>query len=185
MSKDWKEEIESALARGSPEALLDLARGQTGRVLRYLTGRLCSTDEKKKWQAVRAIGVVVGDPRLLSRQKAAELLRRFFWALNDESGAVPWGAPEAIGEILAVRPELQETFLPMLCSLLTDRDMVQSGSIERGVVWALGRVGAPVAGCAPEAVEALRVAAATHPDPETRQVAARSLASLANADARP
>jgi methylated-DNA-[protein]-cysteine S-methyltransferase len=181
----WRERIEFALAQESPDALLDLARSQTGRVLRYLAGRLCSTDEEEKWQAVRAIGVVVGDPQLLSRQKAADLLRRFFWALNDESGAVPWGVPEAIGEILAVRPELQEAFLPMLCSLLTDQDMVQSGSIERGVVWALGRVGPPVAQRTPGAVEALRAAAATHPDPETRQVAALSLAALANADASP
>ena len=49
--------------------------------------------------------------------------RRFFWALNDESGAVPYGVPEAVGEILAVRPEMQPTFLSILCAHLTEEDM--------------------------------------------------------------
>jgi HEAT repeat protein len=93
--------------------------------------------------------------------------------------------PEAIGEILAVRPELREAFLPMLCSLVTDQDMHQTGAIERGALWALGRVGPPVTRCSPEAVEALRAASAAHPDRETREIAARSLALLANADTAP
>jgi hypothetical protein len=181
----WKEEIEAVLGRDDPEALLRLAGKQGGRLLRYLCGRLCSASEEEKWRAVRALGVVVGDARLVSLERATDLLRRFVWALNDESGAVPYGVPEAIGEVLAVRPELQRDFLPILCSLATDDDMRQEGPIERGVLWALGRVGSPVARCSPEAVEALRVASTAHPDRETREIAARSLVLLANADAGP
>ncbi len=173
-----KEQIESILEREDREALLHLAHSQPGRVLRYLTGRLCSAEEEKKWRGVRALGVVAGDAQLVSRRRATELLRRLMWALNDESGAVPHGVPEAIGEILASRPELQKDFLPILCSLVTDADMLQTGPIERGVLWALGRIGSRVARCSPEAVEALRVASETHPDCETRNVAARSLASV-------
>jgi hypothetical protein len=174
----WKEQIDSVLAGDNPEALLHLARPQTARVLRYLTGRLCSASDEPKWRAVWGLGVLVGDRQLVSQEQATDLLRRFFWTLNDESGVVPWGAPEAIGEILAVRGELREAFLPMLCSLVTDEDMRQTGAIERGVIWALGRVGPPVARCAPDAVEALRVASETHPDRGSREVAARSLASI-------
>lgn len=184
MTAAWKEQIDSVLARDNPEALLHLARPQTGRVLRYLTGRLGSASDKQKWRAVWGVGILVGDRQLISQEQAIDLLRRFFWALNDESGAVPWGVPEAIGEILAVRPELREAFLPMLCSLLTDRDMLQTGAIERGVIWALGRIGPPVARCAPDAVEALRVASETHADPETRKIAGRSLASVLDQESR-
>ncbi len=179
MTDAWKDEIESSLEREDREALLHLARRQTARVLRYLSGRLFSASVEEKWRAVRALGVVVADEEIVSRQKAIELLRRFFWALNDESGAVPYGVPEAIGEILAVRPEVQGEFLPILCSLVTNEEMTQTGAIESGVLWALGRVGPPVARCSPEAVEAIRTASQTHPDHETRQVAAQSLASLA------
>jgi methylated-DNA-[protein]-cysteine S-methyltransferase len=185
MNEGWKDEVETALKHEDHQALLHLAGKQCSRLLRYLSGRLCSADEGEKWRAVWGLGVLAGDGQLVSQDQATDLLRRFFWALNDESGAVPWGAPEAIGEILAVRPELRDTFLPMLCSLVTDEDMLQTRAIERGVLWALGRVGPPVARCAPEAVEALRVAAATHPDRETRQVAARSLAALVTADTNP
>ena len=178
MNDVWKEQVQSVLAREDPDALLNLAGSQTGRLLRYLTGRLCSADETEKWQAVWGLGVLVAESQLVSHEQAVDLLRRFFWTLNDESGAVPWGVPEAIGEALAVRPELREAFLPMLCSLAAEEDMRQTGSIERGVLWALGRVGPAVTRCSPEAVEALRVASETHPDGETREVAARSLASV-------
>ena len=185
VGEGWKGEIEAILEREDSEGLLRLAGEQGGKLLRYLCGRLFSASQREKWRAVRGLGVLVGDSHLVSQEQAADLLRRFFWALNEESGAVPWGAPEAIGEILAVRPELREAFLPMLCSLVTDDDMLQTGAIERGALWALGRVGPPVARCSPEAVEALRVASTAHPDRETREVAARSLALLASGDATP
>jgi hypothetical protein len=165
--------------------MLRLARAKSGRVLRYLTGRLVSASEEEKWRAVRGLGVVVGDRQIVSHDRATDLLRRFFWALNEESGAVPYGMPEAIGEILAVRPELQGDFLPILCALATDEDMLQTGPIERGVLWALGRVGPPVGRCSPGAVEAVAAAAGKHPDPETRKVAGRSLTLLIGGHADP
>jgi hypothetical protein len=178
VSKSWQDEVEAALGGEARDALCDLARQATAKLLRFLTGRLCSANEEEKWRAVWGLGVLVGDRQLVSQEQATDLVRRFFWTFNDESGAVPWGVPEAIGEILAVRPELREAFLPMLCSLLTDEDMRQTGAIERGVIWALGRVGPPVARRAPDVVEALRVASETHPDCGSREVAARSLASV-------
>jgi len=173
-----KGQVEASLEHEDHEALLHVARSHLGWVMRYLSGRLCSDREEEKWRAIRALGVIVGDTQLVSQQRVVDLLRRFIWALNDESGTVPYGAPEAIGEILAVRPELQGDFLPILCSLLTEADMVQIGLIERGALWALGRIGSPVARCSPEAVAALTVASETHPDCDTRKVAARSLAAV-------
>jgi len=177
----WKDEIETILSQEDRAELLDLARKQTSRVLRYLCGRLYSDSEAEKWRAVRALGVVVADGQIVSSQQATELLRRFLWALNDESGTVPYGIAEAMGEILAIRPELQGDFLPVLCSLVTTEGMFQTGAIEHGVLWALGRVGQPVARCSPEAVEAVRVASMTHPDPETREIALRSLLMIGGA----
>lgn len=178
MAEAWKEEIASALEAQEPSALLELARRQPQRVLRYLSGRLSSRDESEKWRAVRALGLVAAAPGVLNEQKVAELLRRFVWALNDESGAVPFGVAEAIAEILAARPEFQAAYLPILCSLLTEPEMAQTGVIERGAIWALGRVGPAVAAMAPEAVAALARLAAAHPDPETRNEASRSLRNI-------
>jgi hypothetical protein len=155
--------------------LLEMAREHTSRVLRYLIGRLYSGDEAEKWRAVRALGVVVGDRQIVNHDRATNLLRRFVWALNDESGAVPYGVPEAIGEVLAVRCEFQEAFLPILCSVLTEDDMIQTGPIERGALWAVGRVGRPVARYSAEVVAAVKSAAGSHAEAKTRETAARSL----------
>jgi len=171
-------DLVDALARRDGQALLACARERLAGVLRSVTGRLYSASDPEKWQAVWGIGALFGDRHLVSEERAIDLLRRFFWALNDESGAVPYGVPEAIGEILAVRPELQQTFLSLLCAHLTEEDMVQTGPIERGLIWALGRVGPPVAPCGPGAVEAIRCAAGSHPDPETRATAAWALVRI-------
>jgi len=159
------------------QGLARLSAAQPARVLRYLTGRLYNADPEEKWRAVRALGQLAAAPGLLSDERLGELLRRYYWALNDESGAVPWGIPEAIGELLAARPAFQRDFLPLLCSLAHQEEVFQSGPILQGVFWALGRIGPPVSACDPEAVAALREAAA-HPDPGLREAAAAALARI-------
>ncbi|MEW6742944.1 MAG: DVU0298 family protein [Planctomycetota bacterium] len=166
------------LEREDHEGLVALARTGVSRVLRFLTGRLYSTDHEEKFRAVRALGGVVRHAEIAASDRLADLLRRFFWALNAESGAVPYGVPEAIGEILAVRPEMQRDFLSPLCSMLVHEEMIQTGPIERGVVWALGRIGPAAVQCEPEIVSALRRAARDHPEEATRALAAWALDRL-------
>ncbi len=149
--------------------------GGISRLLRRLSGQLYSAAPEEKWRAVEALGGLAARPELLSDERLSELLRRYFWSLNPESGAVPLGLPEAVGEVLAMRPGLQAEFLPLLCSLAHQEGLVQTGPILRGVIWALGRVGPPVAACDPEAVRALRAMADGHPEAETREAAGRAL----------
>ena len=144
-------------------------------MLRYLIGRLFSQDEVEKQRAVQAIGVIVQDTNLVDDAQALELVRRFLWALSDESGAVPFGIPEGLGEVLAHREELQVAYVPILGSFLTSEEMRQTGPIERSVMWGLGRVGPRVGELAAEAVHALDEAAASHPDAATRAEAERAL----------
>jgi methylated-DNA-[protein]-cysteine S-methyltransferase len=171
-------DLADLIAREDHAALVDAARQRIGRVLRHLTSRLYTEDYAEKMRVVRALGAVFASADAVDRRRAVDTLRRFFWALNDESGAVPYGMPEAIGEILAVRPDHQAEFLPVLCSMLTHEDMVQTGPIEQGVIWALGRVGPPVAEISPQAVQGLAHTARHHDDPETRRMAADALAKV-------
>jgi hypothetical protein len=158
----WKADIEATPAR----------------MLRHLSGRLYSADPDVKWRAVRALGALAADAALLTDERLAEQLRRYLWALNDESGAVPFGVAEAIGEILARRPSLQEAFLPLLCSMTAEEEVSQTGPIERGVIWAIGRVGASALICDPDVLPRIRSLAESHPDQETRQVASWALRRL-------
>ncbi len=173
--EQWKANLEETVSNKDWAGLVQLARQEPRKVLGYLTGRLCSDDAGMKWKAVRAMGVVTGDREVMSETRVRELLRRFVWLLSDESGNVPFGVPEAFGEVLVARPEFQEEFLPLLCALAYDSERRQTGLIEQGVYWALGRVGQPAAACSPEAVEVIARAAAQHPDPQTRNIAAWAL----------
>jgi hypothetical protein len=167
----WKASIDEAVSAEDWSGLAQLARQEPAKTVRYLTSRLCSADAASKWRAVRALAVVASDREGMSVDRIRGLLQRFLWLLTDESGNVPFGVPEAFGEVLVARPEFQAEFLPLLCSLAYDPERLQTGAIEQGVFWALGRVGQPAAACSPEAVEAVVRAAQEHPEPETRSVA--------------
>ena len=177
----WKAEVEALLEAEDHPALLRVSQGAPARALRYLSGRLYSEDADIKWRAVRALGALAADPALLTEEKLTEQLRRYLWSLNDESGAVPFGVAEAIGEILARRPSLQEAFLPLICSMTHEEEVTQTGTIERGVIWAIGRVGVSALRCNPDVLPRIRSVAAAHPDPETRQVAAWAVRRLEGA----
>jgi hypothetical protein len=173
-----KTELKTLLDAQDWDALLSLARERSSRVVRYLLGRLASADQDEKLRAVEALGRVVEDEALFDDEHAVELMRRLLWALNDESGAVPFGMPEAIGELCVRRPELRVTYVPILGSFLTDEEMLQTGPIERGVVWALGRLGPLAAELAPHGVEALVALRDGHAERETRAEAEAALARI-------
>jgi hypothetical protein len=176
--KGSPQDLRALLADEDLDALAAAAATSPRRVLRYLVGRLCSADDAEKWRAVRGIGRLTSDRTLLSDSQTEELLRRFLWALNDESGAVPFGVPEAMAEVLACRPELAPRYLPVLGSCIDTEDLGQWGVIERGVIWGLGRLGRTVLEHAPHAVEALRRTAAKHQEEETRRAATEALRAI-------
>jgi nitroreductase len=68
--------------------------------------------------------------------------------------------------------------------MITHQQLLQTGPIERGIIWGLGRIGEPVASCSPLAVEAIAAATAEHADPATRQTAAWALGQIQGRQAR-
>ena len=175
---DARHELARLFETGDVDAMVALARRQPGLALRFLTGRLYSADQDEKWRAVRAIGTLARQPGLLTDSRLLDLLRRFLWALNDESGAVPFGVPEAIGEVLAMRPEHRASILPILCGMLSEAETFQTGPVERGIYWALGRIGPDVVAHCPDVLETVAAAARSHPDADTRAAAAEALACI-------
>lgn len=77
---------------------------------------LCSTDKKLKNNAITAMGKIVSDIAETDIEFARTIMRRLMLNLNDESGGIGWGAPEAMGEIMARSEKLAEEYHKMLIS---------------------------------------------------------------------
>ena len=68
-------------------------------------------------------------------------MRRLMWNLNDESGGIGWGSPEAMGEIMARSPRLAEEYSTILVSYIRpDGNFLEHEILQRGVLWGLGRL---------------------------------------------
>ncbi len=109
---------------------------------------LCHTDEKIRWHSVSAIGEVVHNIAVEEIEHARIVMRRFLWMLNDESGGIGWGVPEAMSESMHHNRILAEEYLHMLVSysrddgpeLFQDGNFIELPLLQHGVLWGLCRL---------------------------------------------
>ena len=125
------------LSRGL-EALASLPPRQ---VINPLFSFLCSTEPKVKWRAVKAIGEVVKNIAEEDMESARIIMRRMIWNLNDESGGIGWGLPEAMGEVMARHEGLAGEYVMILESYIReDGNFLEYPPLQHGVLWGLGRL---------------------------------------------
>jgi hypothetical protein len=66
---------------------------------------------------------------------------RLMWNLNDESGGIGWGSPEAMGEITAVHGGLATEFANILISYIDPAgNFLEHERLQRGSLWGVGRL---------------------------------------------
>lgn len=100
-----------------------------------------NTDEEIKWRAVRAMGKVVALMASENLESARVVMRRLMWSLNDESGGIGWGAPEAMGEIMAQDKRLRDEYYKILLSYIDeDGNYLEHEPLRKGAIWALERI---------------------------------------------
>jgi DNA-binding transcriptional ArsR family regulator len=105
----------------------------------HLFSHFYHTDELIKFRSVTAMGHLVLRLSGKKMEKARVVLRRIMWNLNDESGGIGWGSPEAMGEILKQSPELALEFKSILFSYLDHRgNHIEHEMLQRGVLWGIG-----------------------------------------------
>ena len=74
-------------------------------------------------------------------EAARVIMRRMIWNLNDESGGIGWGMPEAMGEVMAQHQGLAGEYAMMLLSYIReDGNFLEHEPLQRGVLWGLGRL---------------------------------------------
>lgn len=123
------------------QTLEELVRFPPRQVINPLLSFLYSGDDEIKWRAVSGLGVVVSKFADEDMEGARLILRRLMWNLNDESGGIGWGSPEAMGEILACHEGLADEYAHILISYTReDGNYLEHQLLQRGLLWGIGRL---------------------------------------------
>ena len=111
------------------------------KVANALFSFLYNPDPGIKWAAVSAMGAVVAKIADDDMEAARVVMRRLMWNLNDESGGIGWGSPEAMGEILARSDPLAGEYTNILLSYTKeDGNYLEHEMLQRGLLWGIGRL---------------------------------------------
>lgn len=137
-----------------------------------------SGDPGLKWAAVRCFGALVAKLADEDSESARIIMRRLMWSLNDESGGIGWGSAEAMGEVLACHPGLAGEYVSILLSYAReDGNYLEHEPLQRGLLWAIGRVAGRHPHLVRAAVPGLTVYLSS-PDAGVRGLAARLMGLL-------
>ena len=194
-SRAIKKQVLDLLAGGnlvaSRRALAGLPAGE---VVHALFSAICRENPVVRWHAVTCMGDAVARIAEGDLEAARIILRRFLWSLNDESGGIGWGAPEAMAECLCRDERLAGEYAHMLVSymredgeeLCQDGNFIEHPLLQRGVVWGVGRL----AGCRRALLQQLGAGRdlggyLEAEDPELRGLAALAAGRLREATLRP
>jgi hypothetical protein len=117
-------------------------------LIRSLFSGLYHPEDSVRWHAVSAFGWIVDRVARRDIESARVVMRRLLWSLNDESGGIGWGSPEAMAEIMAKNEELFQEYYHMLLSYMREDgpELFQNGNylelpqLQRGVIWGVGRL---------------------------------------------
>lgn len=149
-----KAELQSFFERlkrkdGFSEELLDdrdnsvirLLHANPAASLSPLSSFLVSTDPAVKWVAVTLIGQLVSQHASSDMDWARTTIRRFMWYLNDESGGIGWGIPEAMGEILRNHHGLALEYGKILWSYVDpEGNHLENEELLEGALWGIARI---------------------------------------------
>lgn len=140
--RELKQKIQRLLTQDDfGSALTTLCQLPAREVINPLFSFFYSRDELTKWRAVTASGAVVSGLAQTDMESARIVMRRLMWNLNDESGGIGWGSPEAMGEIMARHKGLAQEYAHILVSYVRkDGNYIEHESLQRGVLWGLGRL---------------------------------------------
>jgi HEAT repeat protein len=141
MSIKEKRRITKLLELPDIEAVIqELRQLPPTKVINPLIGALCSNNQTVRWHAITALGPVMSDLADKDMEAARIVMRRFMWSLNDESGGIGWGAPEAMAEIMTQHQKLADEYGHMLVAYMReDGFYLELPQLQQGLMWGLAR----------------------------------------------
>jgi hypothetical protein len=112
-----KREIQDLILRGdfqnNPAAINSYP---PKRLVNTLISLLYHPDELVKERSIKALGIAVSNIADNDFEYARTVIRRLMLSLTEESGGIGWGAPQAMGEIMARNYQLAQEYHQMLIS---------------------------------------------------------------------
>jgi hypothetical protein len=182
-----RNDIMSLLKAESLETILDKVGQLPPRkaVTALLTG-ICHTNSIVKWHAVSALGAAMALLADKDMESAREIVRRLMWSLNNESGGIGWGAPEALGDIMSRHPLLAAEYaFALVAYMREDGPHLNHPALQKGLLWGVGRLSET----GPDLLRKLEASVRLLPcldseDCEIRGLAARALGLLRADEAR-
>jgi hypothetical protein len=137
-----KIQIQELLERDDfPAALEEICNLPPIQVVNPLFSFFHASNELLKWHAITAMGRVVSMMAVRNQKESARVvMRRLIWNLNDESGGIGWGSPEAMGEIMAQNKDMADEYHHLLLSyIMPHGNYIEHTILQRGVLWGIGR----------------------------------------------
>ncbi|MBW1842683.1 MAG: HEAT repeat domain-containing protein [Deltaproteobacteria bacterium] len=123
------------------KSLEDICRMPARQAINPLFSFFYNIDERIRWRAITAMGAVVSRLADENMESARVVMRRLIWNLNDESGGIGWGSPEAMGDIMARHGGLADEYARILVSYVDENgNFLEHETLQRGVLWGLGRL---------------------------------------------
>jgi hypothetical protein len=140
--RELKRIVAGLLVADSFPSSLDAVRHLPIRqVVNPLFAFFCDADLLRRWRAVTAMGRVVARLAEEEMESARVVMRRLMWNLNEESGGIGWGCPEAMGECVARSGRLADEYGCILWSYLhPERNYIEHPALQEGVLWGVGRL---------------------------------------------
>lgn len=139
-------------------------------------------DPLTRHRAAVALGRVVSRIAAARPEEMRNVMRRLMWHMNEESGNIGWGIPEAFGEIAAACPQAGKEFHRVLISYIIelekDDNFCDQDVLRRSCYWAIGRLAQSRPDLAAPARPWLRRGAALDRDTVCRGMAAWALSCL-------
>lgn len=129
-----KMKVKKMVQSGNVDALVDLSFDDI-RTLRFMQRLLYEPDPAGRYNTAWLIGQV--SARLATREPGpvADMLHRLFESCSD-SASMPWGMVEAIGAIIAARPDIYGAFTRHLLNFMGD------AATQEAVLWGMGEIAA-------------------------------------------
>lgn len=184
--RELKRILAALLVADDFPASLDVLSHVRGRqIVNPLFAFFCDADALRRWRAVSAMGRVVSRLAAENLESARVVMRRFMWNLNEESGGIGWGCPEAMGECMARSERLAREYGCILCSYLhPQRNFIEHPALQQGVLWGVGRLAHARPGKMADAAELL-IPFLASPEAVLRGLAAWAGGPLADDRLRP